>query len=58
MVVWDAENAAHLISRAGFGGDERDIEKYVRYGQLAAVEKLVTVKGTGSKGPGKSGSAA
>jgi uncharacterized protein (DUF1800 family) len=58
MVVWDAENAAHLISRAGFGGDERDIEKYVRYGQVAAVEKLVTVKGTGSKGPGKSGSAA
>jgi uncharacterized protein (DUF1800 family) len=58
MVVWDAENAAHLISRAGFGGDERDIEKYVRYGQVTAVEKLVTVKGTGSKGPGKSGSAA
>jgi uncharacterized protein (DUF1800 family) len=58
MVVWDAENAAHLLSRAGFGGDERDIEKYVRYGQLTAVEKLVTVKGTGSKGPGKSGSAA
>lgn len=58
MVVWDAENAAHLISRAGFGGDERDVEKYVRYGQLTAVEKLVTVKGTGSKGPGKSGAAA
>ncbi len=58
MVVWDAENAAHLISRAGFGGDERDIEKYVRYGQFTAVEKLVTVKGTGAKGPGKSGSAA
>lgn len=58
MVVWDAENAAHLLSRAGFGGDERDVEKYVRYGQLTAVEKLVTVKGTGAKGPGKSGSAA
>lgn len=58
MVVWNAENAAHLLSRAGFGGDERDIEKYVRYGQVVAVEKLVTVKGTGAKGPGKSGSAA
>ncbi len=58
MVVWDAENAAHLISRAGFGGDARDVEKYVRYGQAVAVEKLVTVKGTGSKGPGKSGNAA
>ncbi|MCC6767301.1 MAG: DUF1800 domain-containing protein, partial [Deltaproteobacteria bacterium] len=58
MVTWDAENAAHLLSRAGFGGDERDVEKYVRYGQATAVEKLVTVKGTGAKGPGKSGSAA
>src|SRR5205814_3701961 len=43
MVVWDADNAAHLVSRAGFGGDERDVLKYVRYGQAAAVEKLVTV---------------
>jgi uncharacterized protein (DUF1800 family) len=58
MVVWDTENAAHLLSRAGFGGDERDIAKYVRYGQVTAVEKLVSVKGTGSKGPGKSGSKA
>src|SRR5690606_5420890 len=58
MVVWDAENAAHLVSRAGFGGDTRDVEKYVRYGQVTAVEKLVTVKGTGAKGPGKSGNAA
>lgn len=58
MVVWDAENAAHLVSRAGFGGDARDVEKYVRYGQVTAVEKLVTVKGTGAKGPGKSGNAA
>ncbi|MCC6850286.1 MAG: DUF1800 domain-containing protein, partial [Deltaproteobacteria bacterium] len=58
MVVWNAENAAHLLSRAGFGGDERDVEKYVRYGQATAVEKLVTVKGTGAKGPGKSGTAA
>ena len=58
MVVWDAENAAHLISRAGFGGDERDVETYVRYGQLGAVEKLVSAQGTGSKGPGKSGGAA
>lgn len=55
MVVWDAANAAHLLSRAGFGGDERDVLKYVRYGQATAVEKLVTVKGTGAKGPGKSG---
>ena len=55
MITWDAENAAHLLSRAGFGGDTRDVEKYVRYGQATAVEKLVTVKGTGAKGPGKSG---
>jgi uncharacterized protein (DUF1800 family) len=56
MLVWDAENAAHLLSRAGFGGDARDVEKYVRYGQASAVDKLVSVKGTGAKGPGKSGS--
>ncbi len=58
MIVWNAENAAHLLSRAGFGGDERDVAKYVRYGQTTAIDKLVTVKGTGAKGPGMSGSAA
>ena len=55
MVVWDQENAAHLLSRAGFGGDTRDVEKYTRLGQQIAVSLLVGVKGTTSRGPGKSG---
>jgi uncharacterized protein (DUF1800 family) len=55
MVVWDQENAAHLLSRAGFGGDTRDVDKYVRLGQSVAVSLLVNVKGTASRGPGKSG---
>src|SRR5262245_48934183 len=55
MVTWDEENAAHLLSRAGFGGDDRDISKYQRYGQTLAVNLLVNVKGAPSKGPGKSG---
>src|ERR1700752_3397660 len=58
MVVWDEENAAHLLSRAGFGGDEHDIGRYVRYGQATAVERLIAVKGSSSKGPGRSGDAA
>jgi hypothetical protein len=24
MVIWNEENAAPLLSRAGFGGDDRD----------------------------------
>jgi uncharacterized protein (DUF1800 family) len=54
MVTWNEENARHLLSRAGFGGDARDIDHFVKYGQAVAVEKLVNVKGSGSKGPGKS----
>jgi uncharacterized protein (DUF1800 family) len=54
MVTWDDENAGHLLSRAGFGGDDRDIARTIKYGQALAVEKLVTTKGSGAKGPGKS----
>src|SRR5258705_2503278 len=54
MATWDDENAGHLLSRAGFGGDDRGIARTVKYGQALAVEKLVTTKGSGAKGPGKS----
>jgi len=49
MVVWDEENAAHLLSRAGFGGGTRDVGRYVRVGQQRTVEKLVTVSQTGTR---------
>jgi len=26
-VTWNAENSAHLLSRAGFGGDIKEVEK-------------------------------
>ncbi|HEV7731458.1 MAG TPA: DUF1800 domain-containing protein [Candidatus Binatia bacterium] len=53
MVVWNEENVAHLLSRAGFGGNDKDVSKYLRYGQSVAVDRLVDVKGSPSKGPGK-----
>src|SRR6059036_2988818 len=49
MVVWDEENAAHLLSRAGFGGSTRDVGRDVRVGQQRTVEKLVTVSPTGTR---------
>ena len=54
MPTWDDDNAAHLLNRAGFGGDDRDVAKIVKLGQAKAVEKLVGVKGSGARGPGKS----
>jgi uncharacterized protein (DUF1800 family) len=55
MVVWSDENAAHLLSRAGFGGDSRDIDRFVNYGQARSVDTLVDVNGIPSRGPGRSG---
>ena len=58
MVTWNDENAAHLLRRAGFGGNTKDVAKYVKYGQETAVEKLVTARPNSAKGPGKSGDTA
>src|SRR3989449_5946298 len=49
MVVWDEENAAHLLARAGFGGSVRDNARYARMGQQRAVERLITVGPTGAR---------
>jgi uncharacterized protein (DUF1800 family) len=54
MVDWNEENAAHLLRRAGFGGDSRDIDRTVRFGQTLAVERLIGVAGSPAKGPGRS----
>ena len=56
MVVWDEENAAHLLSRAGFGGSVRDVARYVRMGQQRAVERLVTIQTWWAKRMVKAGS--
>jgi uncharacterized protein (DUF1800 family) len=53
VVPWTEENAAHLLARAGFGGDQRDVDRHVRMGQARAVERLVAVRGSGAKGPGR-----
>jgi uncharacterized protein (DUF1800 family) len=55
MAVWNEENAAHLLSRAGFGGDVKEHVKYAKLPQSIAVDLLVNVKGATSRGPGKSG---
>jgi uncharacterized protein (DUF1800 family) len=55
MVVWNEENAAHLLSRAGFGADTKEVTKYAKLPQQVAVDLLVNVRGTSSRGPGKSG---
>jgi uncharacterized protein (DUF1800 family) len=55
MAVWNEENAAHLLSRAGFGGDVKEHVKYAKLPQSIAVDLLVNVKGSASRGPGKSG---
>jgi hypothetical protein len=54
-VTWNAENSAHLLSRAGFGGDIKEVEKYAKLPQSIAVDLLVRAKGSNSRGPGKSG---
>src|SRR3989442_9719973 len=51
MVVWEEETAAHLLSRAGFGGSVRDVARYIRMGQQRAVERLVTIGATGARAP-------
>jgi uncharacterized protein (DUF1800 family) len=55
MVVWNEDNAAHLLSHAGFGGEEREVTKYAKLPQTVAVELLVGARPTTSRGPGKSG---
>ena len=55
MVVWNEENAGHLLSRAGFGGDVKEVAKYAKLPQAIAVDLLVNVRGSASRGPGKSG---
>jgi len=49
MVVWNEENAAHLLSRAGFGPAAREVSRAVRSGLASTVARLVAVKPTGAR---------
>jgi uncharacterized protein (DUF1800 family) len=53
MAVWNDENAAHLVSRAGFGANDSDVRKFVRYGQTRAVDILLGSRPSAATGPGK-----
>jgi uncharacterized protein (DUF1800 family) len=55
MPVWNEENVRHLLSRAGFGAESRDVKTYLKYGHVIAVEKLVTAKPSAAQGPSRSG---
>ena len=44
MVTWDYAAAAHLLRRAGFGASRKEIEKAVRRGQAATVNRLLHFK--------------
>jgi uncharacterized protein (DUF1800 family) len=41
MVVWDRSAAAHLLRRAGFGGTRAEVDRAVKRGQAATVERLL-----------------
>jgi uncharacterized protein (DUF1800 family) len=53
-VVWNEEQAAHLLSRAGFGGTDRDVRRFARRGLVASVTQLVSPGGSSARGPGES----
>src|ERR1700754_5103278 len=48
---WNAERAAHLLSRAGFGGTPEDIAKLAAMSPSEAVKSLVYFKADGSLKP-------
>jgi len=52
MVVWNEENAAHLLSRAGFGGKPQEVARYGKRTQASCVAVLLRPKPSRAKGPG------
>ncbi|MFP6663190.1 MAG: DUF1800 domain-containing protein [Deltaproteobacteria bacterium] len=54
MVTWDEKNAAHLLTRAGFGGKPREVTRYARRGQVWCIADLLARKPSKAKGPGRS----
>ena len=54
MPEWNEENAAHLLSRAGFGGTPPEVRRYAQRGQVWSVASLMAPKPSRAKGPGPS----
>ena len=52
MVDWNEENAAHLLSRAGFGGKPQEVARYAKRSQISCVAVLLRPKPSRAKGPG------
>jgi uncharacterized protein (DUF1800 family) len=53
MVPWTYDNAAHLLRRAGFGADRKDVERAVRMGQADAVEAVLRFRPSKSRYRGR-----
>lgn len=54
MPTWNEENAAHLLSRAGFGGKPSEVRRYAKRGQIWSIASLLAPKPSRAKGPGPS----
>ena len=53
-ITWNEENAAHLLSRIGFGANDRDVKRLLIRGLERSVDRFVLQIGNKAKGPGKS----
>lgn len=51
MITWDYAAAAHLLRRAGFGAQRKEIERAVKRGQARTVASLLKFKPTGAAPP-------
>ena len=52
MVIWNEENVAHLLSRAGFGGKPQEVARYAKRTQISCIAILLRPKPSRAKGPG------
>lgn len=48
-IVWDSENAAHLLRRAGFAAEDKDLKKALKDGQAKTVARLLTADKSSDK---------
>lgn len=51
MITWDYAAAAHLLRRAGFGAQRKEIERAVKRGQAKTVAALLKFKPSEAKPP-------
>lgn len=53
MPAWNEDDVRHILNRAGFGAEPRDVKKYLKYGHATTVDKLVNAHPSSAHGPGK-----